>query len=160
MEVLTEILNTHSVDDRRHLKLKRGLAQERWTAGTLEQGQAIGRTALAVMAARLQDNDWLALNRPTIADVAGGAAIFLLVLLVSSFITHSISRQVRKSAVSAVDRFICLTNGVGAIENALAGSPIHITKLKGLAKLLLSCDETLKPDAPKAAIIQPSESEI
>ncbi|HMA52223.1 MAG TPA: CvpA family protein, partial [Magnetospirillaceae bacterium] len=44
------------------------------------------------------------ISNPTIADVAGGAAIFLVVLLVSSFITHSISRQVRKSAVSAVDR--------------------------------------------------------
>lgn len=49
---------------------RRGVQQGRWTAGTLEQCQAIGRKALGVMEARLQDHDWLALDRPTIADVA------------------------------------------------------------------------------------------
>ena len=52
------------------------------------------------------------ISNPTIADVAGGAAIFLVVLLVSSFITHSISRQVRKSAVSAVDRSLGFAFGL------------------------------------------------
>ncbi len=49
---------------------RRGLAQGRWTAGTLEQGHAIGRVALAAIEERLQKHDWLALGRPTIADVA------------------------------------------------------------------------------------------
>ena len=52
------------------------------------------------------------ISNTTIADVAGGAAIFLVVLLVSSFITHSISRQVRKSAVSAVDRSLGFAFGL------------------------------------------------
>ena len=42
----------------------------RWTAGTLEQGQAMGRVALDVLEKRLKGNDWLARGRPTIADVA------------------------------------------------------------------------------------------
>src|SRR5471032_334701 len=46
---------------------RRGLAQRRWTAGTLEQGHAIGRVALDAIEQRLQRNDWLALGRPTIA---------------------------------------------------------------------------------------------
>jgi glutathione S-transferase len=49
---------------------RRGLAQGRWTAGTLEQGHAIGRVALDAIEQRVQRNDWLALGRPTIADVA------------------------------------------------------------------------------------------
>ena len=49
---------------------RRGVMQGRWTAGTLEQGQAIGRVALAAMEERLQKNDWLALDHPTIADIA------------------------------------------------------------------------------------------
>ncbi len=49
---------------------RRGVLQDRWTAGTLEQGQAMGRVALNVLELRLKDNDWLALSRPTIADVA------------------------------------------------------------------------------------------
>ncbi len=49
---------------------RRGLKQGRWTAGNLEQGQTIGRIALATLENRLQNNDWLALGRPTIADVA------------------------------------------------------------------------------------------
>lgn len=49
---------------------RRGLMQGRWTAGTLEQGHAIGRTALDAIEQRLERHDWLALGRPTIADVA------------------------------------------------------------------------------------------
>jgi len=49
---------------------RRGLLMGRWTAGTLEQGQAMGRVALDAMEGRLKDHPWLALDRPTIADVA------------------------------------------------------------------------------------------
>src|SRR4029434_7458657 len=49
---------------------RRGVLQGRWTAGTLEQGQALSRVALNVLETRLKDNAWLALGRPTIADVA------------------------------------------------------------------------------------------
>jgi len=49
---------------------RRGLLMGRWTAGTLEQGQALGRIALDALESRLSSNDWLALGRPTIADVA------------------------------------------------------------------------------------------
>jgi glutathione S-transferase len=49
---------------------RRGILQGRWTAGTLEQGQAMGRVALDAMERRLKDHPWLALDRTTIADVA------------------------------------------------------------------------------------------
>jgi glutathione S-transferase len=49
---------------------RRGVLQGRWTAGTLEQGHAMGRVALDALEGRLKDSDWLALGRPTIADVA------------------------------------------------------------------------------------------
>lgn len=49
---------------------RRGVLQDRWTAGNLEQGQAISRIALNALEGRLRDNDWLALGRPTIADIA------------------------------------------------------------------------------------------
>jgi glutathione S-transferase len=49
---------------------RRGVLQDRWTAGTLEQGQALGRIALTTLEARLKEDEWLALGRPTIADVA------------------------------------------------------------------------------------------
>ncbi|MGZ8157079.1 MAG: glutathione S-transferase family protein [Burkholderiales bacterium] len=49
---------------------RRGVLQDRWTAGTLEQGHAMGRVALDALESRLKDNEWLALGRPTIADVA------------------------------------------------------------------------------------------
>ena len=52
------------------------------------------------------------ISNATIADVVGGAAIFLVVLLISSFITHGIARQVRKSAVSAVDRSLGFAFGL------------------------------------------------
>ena len=49
---------------------RRGVRQGRWSAGNLEQCQAIAQTALRAMEARLKDHAWLALDRPTIADVA------------------------------------------------------------------------------------------
>lgn len=49
---------------------RRGLRQGRWTAGTLEQGQAIGRVALGALEGRLKKLPWLALDRPTLADIA------------------------------------------------------------------------------------------
>lgn len=49
---------------------RRGLLQGRWTAGTLEQNQAMARVGLSAMERRLADNAWLALDRPTVADVA------------------------------------------------------------------------------------------
>lgn len=49
---------------------RRGVVMGRWTAGTLEQGQALGRIALDALETRLASSDWLALGRPTIADVA------------------------------------------------------------------------------------------
>jgi membrane protein required for colicin V production len=52
------------------------------------------------------------ISNATIADVVGGAVIFLVVLLISSFITHGIARQVRTSAVSAVDRSLGFAFGL------------------------------------------------
>ena len=49
---------------------RRGLLQGRWTAGTLEQGHALARVALNAVELRVQKHAWLALDRPTIADVA------------------------------------------------------------------------------------------
>lgn len=40
----------------------------------------------------------------TLADIGSGIVIFLVVLLVVSFITHAVARQVQKSAISSVDR--------------------------------------------------------
>jgi len=45
---------------------RRGVLQGRWTAGTLEQGQAIGRVALDALELRLKNNHWLATGRTTI----------------------------------------------------------------------------------------------
>jgi glutathione S-transferase len=49
---------------------RRGVRQGRWTLGNLEQSQAFGRIALDTMENRLKRNQWLALGRPTIADIA------------------------------------------------------------------------------------------
>ena len=49
---------------------RRGVRQDRWTAGNLEQGQALGHVALNAMELQLKEHDWLALGRPTIADIA------------------------------------------------------------------------------------------
>ncbi|PKU22527.1 CvpA family protein [Telmatospirillum siberiense] len=48
----------------------------------------------------------------TLADIAGGVAIFLVALLISSFITHAISRRVQKSAISSVDRSLGFAFGL------------------------------------------------
>ena len=52
------------------------------------------------------------ISNATVADATAGIAIFLVVLLISSFITHSISKQVKKSAVSAVDRSLGFAFGL------------------------------------------------
>jgi glutathione S-transferase len=49
---------------------RRGVLLGRWTCGTLEECQKIAAVALGVMEGRLRNHDWLALDRPTIADVA------------------------------------------------------------------------------------------
>lgn len=45
--------------------VKRGIKQ-----GNLEEYQGYGRQGLAVMEGRLKNHEWLALDRPTIADIA------------------------------------------------------------------------------------------
>ncbi|KPK19509.1 MAG: hypothetical protein AMJ67_05290 [Betaproteobacteria bacterium SG8_41] len=49
---------------------RRTLVQGRETLGPLDKAQEFGRRALAAMEGRLKNNQWLALDRPTIADVA------------------------------------------------------------------------------------------
>jgi glutathione S-transferase len=49
---------------------RRGVIQDRWTAGTLEQCQATARVALDTLEGRLHHHAWLALERPTLADIA------------------------------------------------------------------------------------------
>jgi len=49
---------------------RRGLRQGRWTLGNQETAPAFGRIALATLEGRVKEHDWLALDRPTIADVA------------------------------------------------------------------------------------------
>ena len=57
---------------------------------------------------------WLAsyVSNPTLVTFGGGFVIFLIVLEISSFITHSVSRQVKKSAISAVDRSLGFAFGL------------------------------------------------
>jgi glutathione S-transferase len=45
--------------------VKRGIKQ-----GNLEEYQGYGRLGLAVLEGRLKNNEWLAVRRPTIADIA------------------------------------------------------------------------------------------
>lgn len=52
------------------------------------------------------------ISSQTLADIAGGTAIFLVTLLISSFVTHAISRRVQKSAVSSVDRSLGFAFGL------------------------------------------------
>lgn len=49
---------------------RRGVQRGIWVAGGLEQSQALGRIALKTLEARLTNHDWLALNHPTIGDIA------------------------------------------------------------------------------------------
>jgi len=49
---------------------RRGVLRGRWTLGPLEKAQAFGEVALKVMEQRLATHQWLALDRPTLADIA------------------------------------------------------------------------------------------
>ncbi len=49
---------------------RRGVLRDRWTLGPLEKAQAFGEVGLKAMEQQLQNHDWLALNRPTLADIA------------------------------------------------------------------------------------------
>ena len=49
---------------------RRGVVQGRWTLGTLEEQQRFGRIALDICEQQLQKHEWLALDRPTIAEAA------------------------------------------------------------------------------------------
>ncbi len=49
---------------------RRGVRQNRWTAGDLATCHATARVALGALERRLATHDWLALDRPTIADIA------------------------------------------------------------------------------------------
>jgi glutathione S-transferase len=49
---------------------RRGVQQNRWTAGDLATCHATAKVALTTLEGRLKGNDWLALKRPTIADIA------------------------------------------------------------------------------------------
>jgi len=49
---------------------RRGVNQGRWTCGTLDDTRAVGEGALRVMEGQLLQSDWLAADRPTIADVS------------------------------------------------------------------------------------------
>jgi len=51
------------------LQWARGVAKG-FKTGSLEEYQGYGRRALDVLTWRLKDNDWLALSRPTIGDIA------------------------------------------------------------------------------------------
>ena len=76
------------------------------------------------------------INNATLADVAGGAAIFLVTLLLLSFITHGIAQRVRRSSVSAVDRSLGFAFGL----------------LRGLALAslcFLVVDRLMAPDEPE-----------
>jgi len=57
-----------------------------------------------------------------IADVVTGVVIFVVTLIVLSIISHALSRQVRESALGALDRSLGLVFGVvrGAIVVSLA----------------------------------------
>lgn len=48
----------------------------------------------------------------TIADIAGGATIFLVVLVLSSMTTHAISKRVQRSSISSVDRSLGFAFGL------------------------------------------------
>jgi membrane protein required for colicin V production len=52
------------------------------------------------------------ISNATIADAAGGFAIFLAVLLISSLVTHAIAKRVQRSAVSSVDRSLGFAFGL------------------------------------------------
>lgn len=89
------------------------------------------------------------ISNNTIADVAGGAGIFLVVLVVCSFITHAVSRSVRGSAVSSVDRSLGFAFGLVRglvlaslcfilVGKLMAGEPEVLTEAKS-RPLLVAC---------------------
>jgi len=49
---------------------RRGVRANRWTGGDLATCHATARVALTALETRLKANDWLALGRPSIADIA------------------------------------------------------------------------------------------
>lgn len=49
-----------------------------------------------------------------IADIVGGVALFILVLILLSILTHWLSRRVRESSLGAVDRSLGLLFGLAA----------------------------------------------
>ncbi len=49
---------------------RRGVLRGRWTLGPIEKAQAFGAIGLKAMETRLSTHDWLALGRPTLADIA------------------------------------------------------------------------------------------
>jgi membrane protein required for colicin V production len=67
------------------------------------------------IAHRFIEKDWL-------ADVAAGAAIFLVVLIVASFFTHWVARHVQRSALGSADRALGFAFGLvrGMVFCALA----------------------------------------
>ena len=52
------------------------------------------------------------LNKPPYEDYAAGAAIFLVVLIVMSFITHAVARRVQRSALGSTDRALGFAFGL------------------------------------------------
>jgi membrane protein required for colicin V production len=91
----------------------------------------------------------------TLADIAGGVAIFLATLLLSSFITHAISRRVQKSSVSSVDRSLGFAFGLlrGLILASLCF--LLVTKLMAPDEpAMLSSAKTRPLLAASARIIQ------
>jgi membrane protein required for colicin V production len=52
------------------------------------------------------------ISNATVADLAAGAVIFLVVLLASSMTTHAIARRVQRSAISSVDRSLGFAFGL------------------------------------------------
>jgi len=62
------------------------------------------------------------ISNPTIADVAGGAVLFLGALLIFAIITKAVSRRVQQSALNSVDSSLGFVYGVlrGAVIVSLA----------------------------------------
>lgn len=52
------------------------------------------------------------ITNPTLADIAGGAAVFVVVLVVSSMLTHAVARTVQGSALGSIDRSLGFLFGI------------------------------------------------
>lgn len=82
------------------------LAAAGWVLAPLAAFWAVRRVpAVHELAFRLVDKD-------PYADIAGGAAIFLAVLIVMSFITHAVARRVQRSALGSTDRALGFAFGL------------------------------------------------